>query len=239
MQLFIDSQSVNYPISSLLWNFNDQTSTEDTAWFIFNNSDSFPTLLTVTFINGCVEDYKDTFGLFAYSLPTANFSITGEQNSLGAYKQVIQLNNASQNAVSYLWNFGDGSPIDSSLNPEHNYDNEGSFTVQLIAISDSGCVDTLLIPVNLFFGPDVPNTFSPNGDGVNDVFSLTLSEEYTNNLSIEIFNRWGKQIYKKDDYLNNWDGKGKNGKLVQPDTYYYILSYKNKKVWAGWLRMIY
>lgn len=239
VQLFIDSQSIAYTIDSLQWNFNNQTSYGDTALFFVNNSDSFPTSLKVIFTNGCEEVYTDTFGFFVYPSPIADFSIIGEQNTLGAYKQFIQLNNTSQNAVSYLWNFGDSTVIDTTINPKHNYDTDGNFSVQLIAVSDSGCIDTLLVPIKIYLGADVPNTFSPNGDGINDAFVLNLSGEYSDNLSIEFFNRWGKRIYKNDDYQNNWDGKDKNNKLVQPDTYYYILKYKNKKVWAGWLRIIY
>jgi gliding motility-associated-like protein len=64
---------------------------------------------------------------------------------------------------------------------------------------------------------DIPNVFTPNGDGKNDRFEIPYADIYISN-EIVIFNRWGERVFSKSDYLNDWDG----GQM--PDgTYYYVL----------------
>ena len=80
-----------------------------------------------------------------------------------------------------------------------------------------GCADTVAIIVE---SADmiIPNIFTPNGDGKNDVFKIKGLESYPGS-QLLIFNRWGNEVYKADNYLNNWDG----GNLAE-GTYYYILN---------------
>jgi gliding motility-associated-like protein len=68
----------------------------------------------------------------------------------------------------------------------------------------------------------LPNVFSPNGDGVNDIYQ-PLRTSYVEKVSMKIFNRWGLQVFETEDPDINWDGKvtGTN-KLVSPGVYYYI-----------------
>jgi gliding motility-associated-like protein len=70
-------------------------------------------------------------------------------------------------------------------------------------------------------GCDIPNGISPNGDGINDVFVIRCA---AGAVSINVFNRWGIEVYRSDNYLNDWDGTYNGGPL--PDgTYYYLLKY--------------
>ncbi len=73
--------------------------------------------------------------------------------------------------------------------------------------------------------PFVPNVFSPNGDGKNDYFKLPEweYEKCYDNLTIKIFNRWGKQVYESNDPLFRWNGDNTNGKPLEAGTYYMIL----------------
>jgi len=67
----------------------------------------------------------------------------------------------------------------------------------------------------------LPNAFSPNGDGINDVFKIPCAEE---NVYFSVWNRWGIEVYRNEQYLNDWDGTYKGSPL--PDgTYYYVLKY--------------
>lgn len=69
----------------------------------------------------------------------------------------------------------------------------------------------------------IPNVFSPNGDGYNDVFHIQNIEKFPNN-RVEIYNRWGKKVFDADGYMNSWDGKIKgDGSEAAPGTYYYII----------------
>lgn len=70
----------------------------------------------------------------------------------------------------------------------------------------------------------IPNVFTPNNDGVNDVFVVDGVERYPNTL-VQIFNRWGQLIYENADYDNSWDGTTPNGTPVSDGTYYYVVQY--------------
>src|SRR5690606_19080988 len=90
----------------------------------------------------------------------------------------------------------------------------------------------------------VYNEFSPNNDGINDTFVISCIENFPNN-TIQIFNRYGSLVYKKDNYDNSWNGIGNVGngvikdKVLPSDTYYYILDLGDgTKPKNGWLFLI-
>jgi gliding motility-associated-like protein len=64
------------------------------------------------------------------------------------------------------------------------------------------------------------NAFSPNGDGINDYFNI---KGLTSQSKLLIFNRDGKKLYETDNYTNNWDGKDEEVKILESDTYWYVL----------------
>ncbi len=84
-------------------------------------------------------------------------------------------------------------------------------------VFSNGCTDTVAIHV-LSSTLVVPNIFTPNGDGKNDLFVIPGLNFYPGS-QLLIFNRWGSEVYKADNYLNNWDGSG-----LTEGTYYYILN---------------
>jgi gliding motility-associated-like protein/uncharacterized repeat protein (TIGR01451 family) len=86
-------------------------------------------------------------------------------------------------------------------------------------VFSNGCQDTVAVHV-LSSAIVVPNIFTPNGDGKNDLFVITGLNFYPGS-QLLIFNRWGNEVYKADNYLNNWDGSG-----LTEGTYYYILNRK-------------
>lgn len=79
--------------------------------------------------------------------------------------------------------------------------------------TDTDTSDIVMNPCEI----TIPNVFSPNGDGINDVFYIDNLEYHPNSYLI-IFNRWGQVVYETGSYLNNWDGDG-----VSDGVYYYIL----------------
>jgi len=90
-------------------------------------------------------------------------------------------------------------------------------TYHFIFTNAVGCADTVAVMVE---SADmvIPNIFTPNGDGKNDVFMIKGLETYPGS-QLLIFNRWGNEVYKADNYLNNWDGSD-----LAEGTYYYILN---------------
>lgn len=129
--------------------------------------------------------------------------------------------NLSTGAVRYRWDFGDG---DTSLqvNPVHQYNQTGTFRVCLTAINQFGCVDTVCQDVQSVVVSvlDIPNAFSPNGDGVNDMI-------YVRGFGIDkmvwrIYNRQGLLVFQSASPLIGWDGRYK-GVLQPMDVYAYTL----------------
>jgi gliding motility-associated-like protein len=90
-------------------------------------------------------------------------------------------------------------------------------------------------PVSL--SVSIPNTFTPNGDGINDKWDLPFLKD-NSKVSVRIFNRWGENIYNSIGYATPWDGKFKNT-LLPTGTYYYLVDRKNgQPVIAGWVILI-
>jgi gliding motility-associated-like protein/uncharacterized repeat protein (TIGR01451 family) len=78
----------------------------------------------------------------------------------------------------------------------------------------------------------IPNVFTPNGDGINDVFEIVGLKLYSN-VRLLVYNRWGNQVYRNDKYNNDWSGDGLN-----EGTYYYILFLSKDsetKRYSGWV----
>ena len=126
-------------------------------------------------------------------------------------------------AQDYDWDFGDGS-TETIPNPIHTYMDEGDFIVTLIINSGSPyfCSDTFNISIHVDAYPymDIPNAFSPNNDGYNDVFRIETRGLVAFN--VVIFNRWGKKIHEWSGIDGFWDGK-QNGIEAADGVYFYII----------------
>ena len=133
----------------------------------------------------------------------------------------VTFTNASTNATSYSWVFGDGN-TSTAVNPTDIYNTSGSYTVVLTA-NNGACSDTAtaIIVINDNTSIIIPNVFTPNNDGVNDVFFLTCVG--INTLHADIFNRWGERIYSFDGPQGSWDGKNSSGQTLSNGTYYVII----------------
>lgn len=116
----------------------------------------------------------------------------------------------------WVWDFGDGS-VSNEQNPSHSFTACGSKNICLIA-SKNNCIDTVCseIEVNEIFS--IPNVFTPDGDGINDLFLINNS--CLKDFTLEIFNRWGMKIIETSS--GGWDGRTKSGIEANDGTYYYI-----------------
>ncbi len=130
--------------------------------------------------------------------------------------------------AQYLWDFGDGAS--STLkDPQHVFE-PGVYTVELKVVGENGCEATTKKEITVLDGGGelfVPNVFTPNGDGINDVFKLTFASPFE--MRIAIFNRWGELLFESTDCYFEWNGTYK-GSDVQDGTYVYLISGKyNRK----------
>ncbi len=129
----------------------------------------------------------------------------------------VHFQNTSVGAVSYHWVFGNGT-TSSQENPVTIYTEEGEHTAMLIAYNQRGCADTTyhtftVQPKLVFY---VPNAFTPDGDGLNDVF---IGQGVGVKIyQLRIFDRWGHVIFESTDERAAWDGT-KEGTPLPPDVY--------------------
>lgn len=184
-------------------------------------------------------------GTYTFTLQTFSGVCTGydestievlpaPQVSFEANPRVTTLNNpeiiftnTSQGATSFIWNFGDPNQpsVDSSgaATVTFRYIRPGRYSVVLFGQNDLGCADVyvctdciVILPRKVF----LPNAFSPNGDGKNDVFRVLPVEEGTPFTRLEVYDRWGQLVFAGDN-LPYWDGRGLDGKPLDAGTYTY------------------
>ena len=176
-----------------------------------------------------VSDECQTFSVTAVALvqvvkPLANFYIMSQDPMQGL---PVQFENASLNAWSYTWAFGDGNGS-FLVNPIHTYTLPGSYEITLIATNQEGCIDSIskwieIAPERYIY---LPNSFTPDGDGLNEYFygrfiGLMSARFY-------IFNRWGEEIFFSDQLNFVWDATYE-GIPVQDGTYTWYLIYEIEK----------
>lgn len=107
----------------------------------------------------------------------------------------------------------------------------------LTAISSNGCITYVRMEVRVLEQPFVPNTFTPNGDGVNDLWNIEHLDTY-NGATVEIFNRYGNKVFSVKGYGQPWDGTH-NGVPLPVGTYYYIINpQRGLKVISGSITII-
>jgi gliding motility-associated-like protein len=128
--------------------------------------------------------------------------------------------------VEYAWSPAAGLDDASISNPMASPTATTEYTV---TVKDAyGCTATASVIVTVMCDTlDIPNGFSPNGDGTNDVFEIDGIGNYPGNV-LFIYNRWGNLVYKKKEYANEWDGRSNvNGVMFGEElpngTYYFIL----------------
>lgn len=193
-----------------------------------------------------LKDYRDS-GIFVTSLytysadgcvsDTANLSITvspkpildiGTQNYtvLEGGKVTLTPSFVYGNGLQYQWLPATYlssavvlSPIAQPL-ADINY--------RLTVTSAQGCATSDQVFVKVLKSPEVPNAFSPNGDGVHDTWNIKYLDSYAE-ATVEVFNRYGQLVYRSKGYARPWDGT-MNGKQLPIGTYYYIIDPKNGKV---------
>jgi gliding motility-associated-like protein len=183
---------------------------------------------------GCFTERTVSVTILPYPTPVISYS----PGYVDVDDPTLALRDESLNSSSSLWTFSDGSTSNArSLNHRFNDVSGESVYIHLETANELGCSDTtsVTVPIELF-AVWVPNAFTPNGDGVNDLFYF-VSLNQLEDVTFEIFNRYGERIHHayaktldsslQDQVIKTfaWDGTYKGNK-VPIGTYIYRLTYK-------------
>jgi PKD repeat protein len=212
---------------SCLWSFGDGGfSVEKEPEWLFDVPGEYKVTLNVFGPNNFRSDYSTS--VIVHPRPSARFEITPEDAILP--DDEIRFHNYSVDAVRFKWYFGDGNSSELS-DPEHNYKKYGKYDIRLVAISDKGCRDSIIVS-NAFSGSgyfiDFPNAFIPNPDGPSNGYYSTRSDEASqvfhpifsgvSEYQLKVFSRRGLLIFESNDINTGWDGYYK-GQLSEPGVY--------------------
>lgn len=181
----------------------------------------FPSL-TITSEFGCVGTDTLTDPIILHGYPEIDFTWEPQPVTVLEHDS-IQMINLTEGAETYFWNFY-GNTTSALENPQHTFPmlDQGIFPVCLTATTEYGCADTLCqdVFVESVLGVFVPNTFTPDEDGINDVFKPSVTGYREGSYNFWIFNRWGDELFYTQDTDMAWTGGSDGGEFyVNTETY--------------------
>ncbi len=198
----------------------------------------------ITFTSDTVFSYRkpgvpgiDCDSIINVSIQTIEVLADFDWSNSLADSSVVFFQNWSQNADSYEWFFGDGDKS-RSTSPSHRYTKGGVYQVTLISSNNLGCSDikvlTVTIPEEEVIKLFIPNSFTPNGDGLNEEFLIGYTVSGIP-FRIEIFSRWGEQVFSSNRMDFRWDGTFKGEPCMEGVYTFRITGFFDKK---GFIHLI-
>ncbi len=208
--------------------------------YCFKNSGNYLINSSYLDTNGCVN--TATYVITAYPKPKADFEFSPIEPL--ANSDVVKFTNTTVSELFTKWNwYFEGNITDTIFekNPSYLFEQAGKYPVTLVATNKWNCVDTVIkmIEIQNDLLLYIPNAFTPNGDGLNDIFmpkGMALTKYH-----LAIYNRWGELIFESNDMLNGWDGTFR-GKECKTDAYVYKIDLVNNnsksKAYTGTVTLI-
>jgi gliding motility-associated-like protein len=185
----------------------------------FDQPGLYPVHLMIKDSVGCTAQLLWSELIRVYPTPVADFEAIPTETTLD--QPLINFTSESEGANSYNYYFGD--PSESSVmmpNAAFSYRDTGSFEVLLRVGNEFGCTDQAVQTIHIggFRAFYVPTAFTPNEDGINDVFMPKSSGFAKEGFEMRIFDRWGKEVFYSNDWEKGWDGTI-DGRAVPIDMY--------------------
>jgi len=236
------TEIVSNPGSSCIWDFGDGSSNTDcgNVDYTYDTVGCFDVSLSMISDQGCFNSITYTDLVCVHEYPIANFSVA--DNPISILDPVaIFSNSSSSNSTSFLWEFGENGFLGQSadIDPVFTFPNDapGFYEVCLSALNSFGCLDQYCMDIQVQeeFIIYVPNSFSPDGNGINEEFFPYIFGHQPQSYKIYIFNRWGEMIFESFDVNKKWNGHDyRNNKLCKSDIY--IWKIKANELLTGELR---
>lgn len=205
----LEGDTTNY---SYFWTFGDHSSSSEyEVSHRYSNSGNYQVAVAVKNKNICETIMGKTLIVPFY---TEDFEIFADRTTVNNKYPKVKLWATPYPDIDYKWNLGDGTSL-SGNRVEHVYDldKQSFYDTELTLVNSEDCIAVKTLRINTEKDLVIPNTFSPNNDGYNDVFMAGYN--------VQIIDRNGILVFEGN---NGWDGSGKGGQVPE-DTYFYIIHY--------------
>ena len=205
--------------TSFTWSFGDGTSSNASSPSKkYSTASAYKVNLYLSATNGCKSDTATT----AVSV-IPNPIVNAGSDLVVVEGKTIMLNASVEYGLTFKWSpstYLSSTDVQTPLTtPRQN------IGYRLTAYGQNGCIGSDSVYVKILKALNIPNVFSPNGDGVNDKWILRSLSEYPG-CTVEVFNRYGASVFSSIGYRIPWDGT-RNGTQLPVGTYYYIIDPKN------------
>jgi gliding motility-associated-like protein len=208
------------------WDFGDGNgSISQNPTHTYSQSGVYDILLKIESDKGCVSEIASPNHITIHNVPVANFSMNPDTPSF--LNPLVQFTDQSigANINSWNWDFGNGD-VSSSQSPQYSFSDTGFYLVRLTVIDNNDCQDDtvrslFMTPILRMF---IPNSFTPNGDYINDEFKPGGILQGVSDFTMSIYNRWGELVYTTEDPALGWDGTFK-GEQSPMGVYSYKIRY--------------
>jgi gliding motility-associated-like protein len=220
-------------IDKWFWNFGDnKTDISKNPNHQYTNSGSNTVVFYAQTVDGC---YSDTIQKIINIYDYPKISAGPDLRIITDGRKPIQAI-ASGNIIRYIWTPSTYLSRIDTLQPYVIRPQE-DITYYVEAIGRGKCSSFDSMNVVAIFMPTPPNTFTPNRDGINDVWEIKYLDQYPGCV-IEVFTSTGKLIYQNYNYTKPWDGKY-NGNYMPAGTYYFVIDPKNgRQKFAGFVTIL-
>ena len=218
------SVSSTKPVVSYQWNPGSTLSDSTIANPVATPNQTTNYVVTVRDNDGC--DTKATIPVEVLPTPTTNFSVN-VLSECGINPRV-KLTADPDTSLTQTWVMGNGETIEGGKDVfYYSYPESGQYTIKYIS-SNGTCTKEDSVTVTIFNQINaLPNVVTPNSDGKNDLFVIPFNDH-----SIEVYNRWGRKIFERDRYQNDW------GNDVEAGVYYYVITSPDDVKCKGWVKVV-
>ena len=219
-QVTFTNLSTTNTATTYLWNFGDgSTSNSVNAVHLYTGSGNFPVELEMTTGGFCVRSLNklEIDLVQTYPIPFAAFDVT--PNVVDILDPTVQIEYLGDEEVDCFYNFGDGGSL-QGCNGVYVYADGGVYDITLTVVNIAGCTNTaagqVSVSGSVFYAP---TAFTPDGDGLNDVWIPVVLG--ASSYRLRIVNRWGELVWQTFDSETPWLGeKGDNGQFFCPNGLY-------------------
>jgi gliding motility-associated-like protein len=203
------------------WSFGDGGSSSlANPTHLYTDPNVYSVTLFASNADGCTNSLTETNYITVYQTPVAGFNVT--PTVITTDHPMVYIENTASGFTNGFYDFGNGDfggVEDLSFN--YSISDSGYYLITQIVNTPFGCADTAYQTIRINLSPTqfIPNSFTPDDDGVNDTWKPVFV--YVKKLEVLIFNRWGEIVFKTNDLAPSWEGNSMQGIPVQDGTYSY------------------